>query len=268
MRVPVDSGVVRRNFGRQAGEYERHAVVQRTVAAHLTDLLDATTWPAAPILEVGCGTGLLSRRLQSRRGSAPLILSDLAHAMTCRAVTGSGAGLAVDADAAALPFAPSSFGLLASSSVYQWLNCLPSAFAEGARVLVPGGVLAVALFGARTLHELRASHRRAREVCRTQGPSHLLEFAAEAEVRDAVTAAGLQLEAFESAELIEMHPDVPALLRGLKGLGASNAAAVRPAGLTPRQVMTRMLAFYQEEFGTPAGIPATYQVFYLLARRP
>ncbi len=266
MKVTVDSGAVRRNFSRQAGEYERHAVVQRTAAEHLAELLDAASWPAAPILEVGCGTGLLSRRLRPR-SPAPLILSDLAHAMTCRAAAAAGAGLAVDADAAALPFAAASIGLLASSSVYQWVNCLPSAFAEAARVLAPGGLLAVALFGARTLHELRASHRRASAACRTPDPSHLLEFATEEMLRGALSSAGLRLEVFESAEEIELHPDVPALLRGLKGLGAANAATVRPAGLARRQVMERMLTLYREEFGTPTGIPATYQIFTLLARR-
>lgn len=264
---PLDRGRVRRNFARQAGEYERHARVQRRVARRLAQLLADCEWPAGPALEVGCGTGLLSAELARHPQAAPLILSDLAHPMTCTAAARLPAAVAVDADAEALPFAADSCSLLASASVYQWLNALPMALAEAGRVLRPSGVLALALFGAGTLHELRSAHRRAVAECGSAAASHALDFPALDDLERALAGSGLTpLRLFAETER-EHHPDVAALLRGLKGLGASNAASGRPPGLARRGVMQRMAQIYQAEYGQPGRIPASYEVLYLLARR-
>jgi len=264
---PVDRASVKRNFARQAGEYERHARVQRQVAERLAGLLDGLDWPAGAILEVGCGTGLLSLPLSSRCGGAPLILSDLAHPMTHCAASLLPAALAVDADAEALPFASGSCGLVASASVYQWLNSLPGALAEAGRILRPGGVLALALFGGRTLHELRTSHRRAVAESNSAQPSHALDFPAPGDLHAALAGSDISPLQLFSEEVCETHRDVASLLRGLKGLGASNAAKSRPPGLARRGVMQRMTQIYQAEFGRAGTIPATYEVIYLLARK-
>ncbi len=264
---PVDRASVKRNFARQASEYERHARVQRQVARRLAGLLDGVGWPAGAILEVGCGTGLLSVPLSSRRGEAPLILSDLAHPMTRCAATLLPAAVAVDADAEALPFASESCALVASASVYQWLNSLPGALAEAGRILRPGGVLALALFGGRTLHELRTSHRRAVSENNRPQPSHALDFPTLGDLHAALAGSDLSPLQLCSEEVRESHRDVASLLRGLKGLGASNAASARPPGLARRDVMQRMTQIYQAEFGRAGSIPATYEVLYLLARK-
>ncbi len=267
-RRPVDRARVGQNFGRRSVGYEEHARVQRRVAERLVARVAALDVGSGPILEVGCGTGLLSRPLAALRPEAGMVVSDLAHAMTRQAAGGLSRALAVDADAAALPFASGRFALVASSSVYQWVNCLPTAFAEGARVLAPGGLLALAMFGGRTLWELREAHRLAMGECAPHRASHALDFATENDLTQAVAAAGLDLLALASEDECEWHADVPALLRGLKEIGAGNAALDRPGGLARRGVMLRMAELYRDRHLAPAGIPATYQVFYLLARRP
>jgi malonyl-CoA O-methyltransferase len=264
---PVDRTLVRRNFARQAGEYERHARVQHRVAQRLAGLLEGLDWPAGAVLEVGCGTGLLSRPLARLCAGAPLILSDLAHPMTCTAAGELPRAAAVDADAEALPFAADSCSLIASASVYQWLNSLAAAFSEAGRVLRPGGVLALALFGGRTLHELRSAHRLAVAESGAARPSHALNFPGLEDLRLALPGSGLQVLQLFSEEERERHRDVAELLRGLKGLGAANAASDRPAGLARRGVMQRMQQIYHASYGRPGEIPATYEVLYLLARK-
>jgi malonyl-CoA O-methyltransferase len=264
---PVSRVRVARNFAQKAASYEEHARVQRRVAERLIALLAAAPIGPGPVLEVGCGTGLLSRPLAALRPASLLVVSDLAHPMTRRAAGSLEQSLAVDADAAALPFAGGRFALLASSSVYQWVNCLPSALAEAGRVLAPGGLLALAMFGGRTLWELRESHRLATRDCAPHRSSHVLEFATANQLLQAIAAAGLTLLTFSSSDECEWHGDVPALLRGLKELGAGNAALDRPPGLARRHVMQRMQQLYRDHHQSAAGLPATYEVFYLLARR-
>ncbi len=264
---PVDRNRVRRNFARQAAEYERHAGLQRRVAQRLAGLIGGVDWPVGPVLEIGCGTGFLSGPLARLSAGAPLILSDLAHPMTCCAAAGQPQAAAVDADAEALPFAAGSCGLVASASVYQWLNSLPVALAEAGRVLRPGGMLALALFGGRTLFELRSAHRRAVAESGAAQPSHVLDFPGLDDLRRALQGSGLSALQLFSEEERELHRDVAGLLRSLKGLGAANAASDRPPGLARRGVMQRMQQIYQAGYGRPGEIPATYEVLFLLARK-
>jgi malonyl-CoA O-methyltransferase len=58
-----------------------------------------------------------------------------------------------------------------------------------------------------------------------------------------------------------LYPDVHALMRELKRLGARNAASQRARGLTGRERLQRMVAGY-ETLRTSAGLPATFEVIF------
>jgi len=266
-RRAIDIRQVRRNFSCHAEEYDRYAQVQKRVAARLLQLLPAPVAPGAMVLEVGTGTGEVARRLLTASPDTALVVSDLAHGMTTHAAASLGGVLAADADAEALPFRDGSFDLVLSSSVYQWLNDLPAALDEVARVLRPGGLFALAMYGERTLWELRETHRLAVRETGGSHPSHAHTFCAAAEVEKALDGAGLQALALFAEDEREWHPDVPALLRSLKKIGAQNASAGRPTGLASRGVMRRMESLYRQRFGQSSGIPATYEVLYALAHK-
>lgn len=265
-RPRLDQRQVQRNFHRQAQEYERHARVQERVAAQLVQLLAGCPRLPGRILEVGCGTGLLSQHLVPLGGEG-LLLSDLAPGMTRRAVRRLPGVMAVDADARALPLAAASCSLLVSSSVYQWVDDLPAAFTEAWRVLRPGGLLAIALFGARTLFELRSAHGRAVADLGNGRRSHALDFPSLAQVCRAAQGAGFLLEQAVTRDEVEFHDSVEALLRGLKRIGAGNASTARPPGLASRRIMQAMMKGYRQQFATAKGLPATYEVLYLAARK-
>lgn len=93
-------------------------------------------WLGGPrVLEVGCGTGQLLRRV---RGFAPRAVGvDLSHGMLAHAAA---RGLPVgQASALALPFADASFDLVYSCKVLPHVPDLPRALGEIERVLAPGG---------------------------------------------------------------------------------------------------------------------------------
>lgn len=266
-RSSIDTRQVRRHFSSHAEEYDRYAVVQKKVVVDLLELLQGCGKIRGPVLEVGCGTGTLSRQISNLLPGFPLTVSDIAHGMTRHAARTVPGIAAVDADAQDLPFMNGGFGLVLSSSVYQWVNDLPRAFAEGYRVLAPGGRFAFALFGERTLHELRESHRLA--VAETGGsrPSHAQDFPAGGEVRCALVAAGFEDVLVRSVYEVERHPGVENLLRNLKRIGAQNAAGRRPLGLGSRRVTQRMIHLYRERYGREGSIPATYEVIYGMGRK-
>lgn len=265
----IDNQMVRTHFSAHAGDYDRYAAVQKRVVAHLIARLAEAGLPqAGAVLDIGTGTGALAAALRERSPHQPLVLLDLAHGMTRTAAARLPGCLACDGDARQLPFGDGSFHTVVSSSVYQWLDDLPAAFAEVARVLRPGGCFAVALFGEHTLIELRSAHRQAIAECASPRGSHVQSFPAAAEVAAALTQSGLLCRDFVNFPELDWHPDVPTLLRQLKQIGAGNAAADRPRGLSSRRVMQRMLEVYEAGHRQWQGIPATYEVVCALATKP
>lgn len=264
----LDARQIRRNFSSHADAYDRYARVQKRVAERLTGLLrEEGPWGGAA-LEVGCGTGHLSRRLVETFPDLRPIVSDLAHGMTRLALARVAGASGFDADAQALPLCSDRFALVCSSSVYQWMTSLVRAFAESFRVLAPGGTFAFALFGEGTLYELRDSHRRAVAESGGGRASHVQEFPDPVRVRHTLEGAGYQEIQILAEEEVEYHRDVAALLRALKAIGAQNAARNRPAGLASRRLMGRMAEIYRETYGRAEGLPATYRIVYGLARKP
>ncbi|MCF6179278.1 MAG: malonyl-ACP O-methyltransferase BioC [Geopsychrobacter sp.] len=247
---------IQRNFSRHAAEYDRYALVQQAVAKKLLQRLPESAVQGRT-LEVGCGTGILSRKFLHQYPQADLVLSDLAHGMSCR-VADVFDQYVVDADAASLPFQDQCFDLVLSSSVYQWVDHLVQGFAELQRVLRPKGQVVMALFGERTLYELRHCHTEAVAT----GISHSQGFPGISQVEEAL--AGLfDIDIMESRLEVEWHPGVPQLLRSLKAIGAQNASRNRPGGLASRRTMQRMYESYKACFGRDGQIPATYEVIYL-----
>ncbi|HKJ05434.1 MAG TPA: malonyl-ACP O-methyltransferase BioC [Geopsychrobacteraceae bacterium] len=258
----LDREQVRQHFSAHAAEYNRYAQVQQRVVRRLVNLLAASSANFQTGLEVGCGTGALSRIFYENFPSSSLILSDLAHGMSLQSLNALPGSAVCDADASALPFMAQSFDFLISSSVYQWVERLPAAFQEAGRVLKSDGMFGLALFGERTLHELRTSHQRALPEHQSHGQSFPT-----LEAVNLALQGRFDVEQLFSEDELEWHADVPDLLRGLKRIGAQNSSTRRPPGLASRRVMQAMFDHYRAEFGDTRGIPATYQVIYLLARK-
>jgi malonyl-CoA O-methyltransferase len=129
-------------------------------------------------------------------------------------------------------------------------------------VLAPGGVLCAALFGARTLHELRDAWR-----CAAGTPGRVHRFFTRDDLAAALDEARLEVRALEEEDLVERHPDARAVLRALKDVGASSAAPGR-AGLGGRGATLEALRLYEARHAGPSGVPATYHVLYAVAVKP
>jgi malonyl-CoA O-methyltransferase len=259
---------MRGNFSNHAGDYDSYASVQKRVVGLLCEKLSTFKIRPGAVLDVGTGTGALAENISTVHSRRPLVVMDIAHGMTREAASRIPAACACDGDARFLPFTESSLAAVVSSSVYQWVDCLPTAFTEVARVLQPGGLFAVALFGEKTLYELRSSHRRAVTENHKGKSSHTQSFPSLPEVSAAIDMAGLSRRGLSNTMEVEYHVDVPDLLRQLKQIGASNASADRPQGLASRRVMQTMMNEYEKSYRCDSGLPASYEVIIAIAEKP
>ncbi|MBF0125572.1 MAG: methyltransferase domain-containing protein [Magnetococcales bacterium] len=240
-------------FGAVADEYEEHAQVQRHAARRLADTLPALHLPEQPrVLELGCGSGLLSRHLLRQRPRGHFLLTDASWAMvrTVRQrVTGKNCRYAVmDGEH---PAVATGLDLIVSGLTWQWFGDPLGSFVKLVEWLRPGGWLALSTLGASTFQEWR-------DACEVAGaPCGILSYPGRADWEERFPPTGQG----SLAEEVHVVPHLSALafLQGLRAVGADRPApGHRP--LTAGE-LRRVLRRHQRAFNV------TYRIYYVLYQK-
>ena len=150
-------------FGAAADRYDDHAGPQRAAAALVADLAQRQMpGRVGRILEIGCGTGLLTRDIQRRWPAAELVVTDISPAMLAKASKGGlVAGTFLTMDGEAPVFEGEWFDLILSSLAFQWFDQLEDAIARLTKLLRPGGSLIFSTMGEGSFAQWRAAHEAA-----------------------------------------------------------------------------------------------------------
>jgi malonyl-CoA O-methyltransferase len=276
MNTLFDPRQVRRAFSRASTSYTSAAKLQVEVEGRLLESLDyyaegreGDAKTPTLVVDIGCGPGHASRAMQQRWPKAQVLALDLAMPMLrqhdadaslftralprplARLLTRSPARLC--ADARALPLADHSVDLLFSNLCLQWVDDLPSVFAGFRRVLKPGGMLVVSTFGPDTLYELRVAFAEADAI------PHVSPFASIAQFGDALIASGFRNPVLDRDDLVTRYDDLPALMRELRAIGATNALHARRHTLTGKSRFANAANAY-ETFRDDDRLPATWEI--------
>jgi malonyl-CoA O-methyltransferase len=147
-------------FSMGARTYDDAATVQWSVAHRLAERIgSATVESSQRILEIGCGTGLLSAQLVRAFPDSELLLTDIAPSMLnrCRARLGNYHRYQL-LDGERPEELSGKFDLIVSSLAFQWFADLRGALNRLSRYLAPRGRMVFATLGYDTFSEWRQIH--------------------------------------------------------------------------------------------------------------
>jgi malonyl-CoA O-methyltransferase len=260
----VDTSVVSR-FSRAAGTYGLGASLHESVA---DELLARLPWPGpaavGTIVEIGCGTGVLTTRLRRAYPRTHLTALDVAEGMVLSVaarMAGDRNFVAVRADARAYAAGP--FDLAASSSALHWMMPFEETAARLKRLVRPGGLLRAALMVEGTLGELHATRRRLFPAIPTA--SRLPRADA---VLSGLEGAGWRLEAAHEQGFRPTYASAAEFLRVIHAQGLTGGGVSHGSRLLTRGELVRLTEAYSEAYREPdGGVWATYNVLFVAAAR-
>ena len=251
--MEINKEEVEQRFRRSRVSYNDNARVQKMVVDRMVPmLLSSVERVPEKILEIGCGTGLLTSQLQRTFPSDGLYLNDLVEELCYHAATVNHVPLkhCFPGDVEKL-FLPLSFDLIASASTFQWFTTPEETFKKLSKRLEQRGVLVFSTFGKFNLREIRL----------TTGGG--LDYRNKEELEK-------MLKPYFEIELIEeefhmLEFDTPlAVLQHLKktGVNVSGDPTIWPKG--------RVDAFikdYNARFAIDGKVALTYHPLYFVCRR-
>ena len=152
----VDKSRIQQAFQKALNSYDEHALIQQKMniklMTHLQDYLPNGSLDS--VLELGCGSGMLSTLLQKQISANYWLFNDLCDVRTKLAKKLPQAFDFYCGDAEHFPLSQQ-FNLIASASAVQWFH-QPDAFIPHCKTgLKTNGLLAVATFGEDNLKEVR-----------------------------------------------------------------------------------------------------------------
>jgi malonyl-CoA O-methyltransferase len=267
-------------FDRAAATYGGHARIQERMADVLSGLLPDDG--AGAILEMGCGTGLLTDRLVARYPSVEVLATDASprmleasrsnpklvayqaasalHGQSDRSLRWHLFDASGEADVPEAIRADGPYGLAASSALVQWFPDLRPHFSLVSSLLRPSGAYLVSGFSRDNFPELNAILREP-PFSYASYPGHY-----RGEIETAAAAAGFECAAYEEESIPFVLPSAKAFLESIRGLGSAR----RPDEEKPltRSRLRFLVETYQERYSVEGGVRATWKPWYARLRKP
>lgn len=265
--MKIDKNLVISRFSSATGTYDSNAHVQRSVALKLLDYLSGyASGTCRKVLEVGCGTGILSRAFLSRWKPEHMWLNDLCPdaGMVLKDILSEDVTF-FPGDAETIAF-PSGLDMIISSSAMQWFEDIDGFFSRCAMSLsvagvsdvpasCPDGILAVTTFGRENFIEISSLEGVALDYVTLEGLKRMAE-----RYFDVLFAA---------EEIVRMDFSSPAdVLRHMRMTGVTGLRK----DIWTRERLDAFCRRYKsmfpsEDSSVEGGVRLTYNPMYLICRK-
>jgi malonyl-ACP O-methyltransferase BioC len=249
-------------FSRSASSYHRHAELQREIARVLAERFLGEFQPQS-ILELGCGTGFLTRQLIDRFPDAPIDAIDISGEMI-RLAQHMLPSPRVRWQVADMNQFQSdrTYELIASSTALHRGNPIDGLIERVSDHLCPGGKLVAAVMSAGTLSEL---HQLRQEVAPHKTPLRALP--SKEELADCLADAQMTIRDLTTETYQLTFSSPKEFFRSLRRTCFTGGPFSRSsADVLVRSELNALLRLYQERFASACGgVYATFQVTFLVA---
>lgn len=172
-------------------------------------------------------------------------------------------------DEEALPLAPASVDLIASTLALQFVNDLPGTLFQIRRALRPDGLFLASLLGGQTLQELRQAFAEAEISLRGGAGPRILPMADVRDLGGLLQRAGFALPVADRDIVVVRYANALDLMRDLKAMGASNMLTERDRTPMRRDMLAMAADIYRQKFSDPDGrVRATFEMISLSGWAP
>lgn len=292
----IDKHIVRKRFDRHAHEYDQYADVQRLMIDRLLmqpllqDYVREIRASCSPsyfhkVLDLGCGTGLLSQAFLETCGPSAFTLLDLSpHMLSCAARKLTAVGhketvhdlierdaeqwLAEQQQACIYKSQLNDrYSIILSSAALQWFEAPAVAVSRLISLLDNSGIIAFATFLPGTLQELHHACAVADAIQSKPIAARGQTYYSSTEWQAFFANLHEDIQYTWQEEAIVMHyADAKQLLRHVRKMGAANALHDREHAVS-RAWLSAMEQAYRDQCSDPSdAIQATYQVGYGVIR--
>ncbi len=256
--APFDRRLRRLRRDRAAARFGEADYLHRLIADETIERLGLVRRAFARALDLGSGGGILAERLRER--GIEVVAADPGF-LFARA----GAGVQCDEDR--LPFSDSAFDMVVSVGVLDSVNDLPGALLLIRRALRPDGLFLGAMAGAGSLPRLRAAMLAADEAEGAAAPRIHPQIDVRA-AGDLLTRAGFALPVADTQAVDVRFPDLLALVRDLRAMGATNMLESRSRKPLGRFGLAAAAADFAAHADADGKTAERFEILHLLGWAP
>ncbi|WP_190600631.1 malonyl-ACP O-methyltransferase BioC [Candidatus Vesicomyidisocius sp. SY067_SCS001] len=241
---------IRLSFNKASNNYDNHAFLQKEIAIRLDKKLNTISSKADIILDLGAGTGLLSKQLTKCFLKSKIICIDFSQ----KSLKYNPSSNKICANANYLPLLNNSIDIITSNLMMQWCPDLNILFSECFRVLKNDGLFLFSTFGPDTLKELKNSWSV------VDDKMHVNTFIDMHDIGDQMLLNRFKNPVMEMETWTLTYQTVIDLLHDLKAIGAQTVIK-RSKSLTGKNKFQLMIKMY-ESYKNNGKLPVTYEVIY------
>lgn len=264
---------VQKQFNRAARQYDNHSVVQNTMARELLlfvpkeAYMDSSMYSS--ILDVGCGTGILTKAIYDTFPNARITAIDMSEKMLYLAqkkLPHPNISFTLQDVESAKDTSTDDYDLIFSNAVFQWFKEPQHTLSSLTNRLNKNGHLLAATFGPETFCELTSLFIEVEKDLNIASQTHHLPMKTAQEWSHILANASLHdIEIRENKEKV-YYPNCRQFLHAVKGVGANYSQSCHPLTVQ-KKVLQEVMHRYDERYGFNGSSYATYHILYLKGKK-